>query len=383
MSNYMYLVRLVICKIIISLIPVLGINAQVSIQLEIDTLSPHFGNVLLSGLSNDVLAKLSTLREQKEWKQYLTVQLSDASGAALSEQSMLGKYILDRQQVIFQPRFPFLEGRHYLVKFTDQSNYQQIITIPEHAILVPTKVLSYYPSIAVIPENWLKLYLYFSAPMRKGQALEHIHCYDEEGKPIEQPFLDMGEELWDIEGKRLTLWLDPGRIKRYLHPNIAEGKPLEAGKTLMVVIDKDWKDANGKGLKEATQISYQIGKADRQKPNTEDWTFVYPQSASAPVEINFKEAMDHALLNSRIVILNEKNEAIEGRIELKNQESHWVFYPERAWLPGVYTLRLSTRLEDLAGNNLRRVFDRDLTIQSEEKQDSPAFLDFPFVIPEY
>lgn len=361
---------------------VLGLNSQVSIQLEIDTFRPHFGSVLLSGLSDETLSKLSKLG-QKDWKQYYKVQLADANGEAQSEQSMLGKYLIDDKYVIFQPRFPLIKGRNYLIQFNYEEAYRQLITVPSETVLQPAQLLAYYPSSEVVPENWLKLYLYFSVPMRKGEALAHIHCYDETGNEIKTPFLDIGEELWDKEGKRLTIWLDPGRIKRYLHPNVQQGKPLAAGTTLRILIDEDWKDANGQKLDKQVDINYQIVEADRHKPKAEQWGFIYPESAQAPVEIDFKESMDHALLMSRIVILNEAEQMLDGQIALQEQESRWMFYPDEAWLPGTYTLRISTRLEDLAGNNLRRVFDRDVTAQNEQSQDAPVYLDFTFVIPKY
>jgi hypothetical protein len=37
------------------------------------------------------------------------------------------------------------------------------------------------------------------------------------------------------------------------------------------------------------------------------------------------------------------------------------FIPEQNWSAGSYTLRILSKLEDLAGNNLNKVFDRDIT----------------------
>ena len=38
------------------------------------------------------------------------------------------------------------------------------------------------------------------------------------------------------------------------------------------------------------------------------------------------------------------------------------FTPGNEWQGGEYTLRIENRLEDLAGNNLNRVFDRDINL---------------------
>ena len=39
-----------------------------------------------------------------------------------------------------------------------------------------TRVTHVYPSTDVLPSNTLKLYIYFSAPMSRGEAWQHIHC---------------------------------------------------------------------------------------------------------------------------------------------------------------------------------------------------------------
>ena len=41
--------------------------------------------------------------------------------------------------------------------------------------------------------------------------------------------LEVGEELWDADQCRLTLFFDPGRIKRGLRPHLEAGPPLTEG----------------------------------------------------------------------------------------------------------------------------------------------------------
>jgi hypothetical protein len=43
------------------------------------------------------------------------------------------------------------------------------------------------------------------------------------------------------------------------------------------------------------------------------------------------------------------------------EERSWSFAPEAPWRPGSHELEIDTRLEDLAGNSVAHVFDRDLT----------------------
>ncbi len=88
------------------------------------------------------------------------------------------------------------------------------------------------PSADVWPENVLRLYLTFSAPMRIGEAWRHIRMLDDAGRPMGGMFVEIEQELWDPEGRRLTVLFDPARIKRGLVDHINEGPPLSVGAAL-------------------------------------------------------------------------------------------------------------------------------------------------------
>src|SRR5262249_18400476 len=112
----------------------------------------------------------------------------------------------------------------------------------------PTKVAQVYPTADVLPENLLRLYLHFTAPMRRGGAYDCGRIPPGAGKEVVTPFLTLGEELWDPSGRRLTLLLDPGRVKQGLKPREELGPVLEAGKKYTLVIDGRWRDAEGQPL---------------------------------------------------------------------------------------------------------------------------------------
>mgnify|MGYP003346898067 CR=1 FL=1 len=82
---------------------------------------------------------------------------------------------------------------------------------PERATTLVTQI---YPSADVLPENTLKFYVHFSAPMSRGHSYDHIRLLDEANRPVELAFLELAEELWSPDMLRLTLLMDPGRIKR-------------------------------------------------------------------------------------------------------------------------------------------------------------------------
>jgi hypothetical protein len=81
-----------------------------------------------------------------------------------------------------------------------------------------TLVESVSPSAEVLPENLLRFYFQFSAPMSRGEAYSHIRLLNAAGRAVADPFLELNEELWSGDGRRFTLLFDPGRIKRGLKP---------------------------------------------------------------------------------------------------------------------------------------------------------------------
>jgi hypothetical protein len=44
------------------------------------------------------------------------------------------------------------------------------------------------------------------------------------------------------------------------------------------------------------------------------------------------------------------------------QRVEWRFTPEQPWKPGEHRITIDPELEDLAGNNLRKPFEVDLTV---------------------
>ena len=105
-----------------------------------------------------------------------------------------------------------------------------------------------YPSADVLPENLLKFYVHFSAPMGSGRSYEHIHLLDEANRPVDLPFLELAEELWSADLLRLTLLIDPGRIKREVKPLEDVGPALVAGRRYTLVISSGLRDAQGHRL---------------------------------------------------------------------------------------------------------------------------------------
>ncbi len=272
---------------------------------------------------------------------------------------IIGTWEQQGNNFLFCPLISFTKNLTYQARFPGMPSFTFKAEPKRNYTL--SNLLKVFPNATAFPENTLKMYLYFSAPMSEGAAYPYIQLKDQFGKVVEQAFLELYPLLWNAERTRLTLWFDPGRIKRDLGPNQRMGSPLKAGNFYTLHISKNWKDANGYSLEKDFEQSFEVTSADRIVPKPSEWVLSTPKVATKqPLLIDFKEALDHALAMKSLSILNEKGEEIKGGINLQKQDQQWLFTPKSRWKSGIYKIKIASRLEDLAGNNLNRLFDRDL-----------------------
>jgi hypothetical protein len=286
---------------------------------------------------------------------------------------MLGQYLIDRDAIRFHPRFPLVAGLSYTAQFdvslfasmveatvSDQSPVVASFALPKSEATL-TEVSAVYPSADRLPANQLKLYIEFSAPMSVGLAYDHIHLFDEQGRELPKAFLRLQQELWDESHRRLTLWFDPGRIKRGLRPNVEMGAPLVEGRSYRLTIDRSWLDAEGNAMAQSFEKKFTVTEADRQPPDHRGWRLIAPRAGTRePVRLIFSEPLDRALLESKLDLLDDHRNRLEGAVEIINDEREWRFTPAIEWAEGGYLILIDSALEDLAGNNLRRAFDSEL-----------------------
>ncbi|MEO8429733.1 MAG: Ig-like domain-containing protein, partial [Verrucomicrobiota bacterium] len=206
------------------------------------------------------------------------------------------------------------------------------------------------------------------------------HLRDAAGNEIKLPFLEIDEELWDPTMTRLTLLIDPGRIKRGLRPLEEVGPALEEGKHYKLVIDEAWRDGTGTPLKETFQKHFKVGPADRDPPNPARWKIQPPKSETREaLTITFPEPMDHALAQRVIQVISDSGEQVQGKAALENDERRWIFAPTQPWRRGAYGVVIQTTIEDLAGNNIGKPFDVDIFENVQPRLSSSA-VKLPFEV---
>lgn len=273
---------------------------------------------------------------------------------------IIGNWKRATNQLFFCPLIPFTKSLTYQARFPELP-YFTFKPQPKKDY-TPTTVVNIFPNSKIIPENTLKIYLYFSASMNEGKAYEYLNLVDEKGTIVEQPFLELYPILWNEERTRLTLWFDPGRVKRDLIKNRKLGAPLKAGHAYTLKINRSWKDANGYSLAKDFEHSFEVEKADRVAPTTKFWMAISPKAnTKEPLIIQFGESLDHALAAKSLTVYNKKGKVIKGTVSLKKEDTEWEFVPLNNWQPNLYRIQIKGELEDLAGNNFNRLFDVDLT----------------------
>ncbi|WP_421796005.1 Ig-like domain-containing protein [Haliscomenobacter sp.] len=277
-----------------------------------------------------------------------------------NKRAILGKFSTDNSALLFEPLIPLTPGLTYHILQNNQLIGQ--VLVPFNKNEKAPELLAIYPQLDTLPENLLKFYIHFSKPMRSGESLQFIHLLDKKQDTIRNVFLNLQPELWDTSSSVLTLWLDPGRIKRGLTLNRALGNPLKMNETYHLVISSAWKGQNGLKLAQTYRKTFVAGKRDDLAPDLKQWQLQVPvASTTAPLEIKTRETLDHYLLNESIGIVDQNNSLVKGKLSLDKRDQQVLFVPAKPWKAQRYRLQVDARLEDLAGNNLNRVFDRDIT----------------------
>ena len=293
-----------------------------------------------------------------------------------SLQNMLGDIHFIEDRIEFRPLVPFSSNINYELYLREELFCEFSPTsgkINENNISVKV-----YPGSDTLPNNLLKWYFHFSTPMRQGNAYDYLHIINNSGDTI-NAMLELKPELWNDRSTILTVWLDPGRIKRELLLNEAYGTPLRKNEKYTLIISSGWQAVSGEKLAKHQIKSFKTIKDDRNIPNPSEWRISFPATGADTLQIDFGESMDFLVLKNAIHIIQAGRE-IKGVTELLDNESIYAFYPESQWEKGKYTLVIESRLEDLAGNNLNRLFDVDLEGENQKRKNEIQTLEYDFSI---
>jgi hypothetical protein len=302
--------------------------------------------------------------------------------------ALSGSYEIAEGRLRFTPQFPFRAGLAYRAEVflpalspdSAPSRYEHVFELPAPPPGERPSVQTVYPSASTLPENQLRFYLHFATPMARGEAYEHLSLLKPDGKPVLRPFLEIGEELWDKSGTRLTLLVDPGRIKRGLSPREEHGPVLEAGGKYTLLVSKGWHDASGQAIAEEFRKTFTAGPPVETAIDHKAWKITAPASNTKdPLVVTFPHPLDRALVERTIAVAGPASKVVAGEVIVGKEERSWRFTPDQPWVAGKYELVIDATLEDLAGNRINRPFEVD-EFREIDKNALPEFVRLPFEI---
>ena len=164
-------------------------------------------------------------------------------------------------------------------------------------------------------------------------------------------------------------------MKHGILPNQQMGRALEAGRSVTLVISREWRDEHGLPLKEEFRRVFRVGPADDEAARPGD---VADRAAAGAggrdgVVVTFPEPLDHGLL-MRALGVTPRRRAGRGRHRVDNAETRWTFTPREPWRAGTYQLLALDILEDVAGNQIGRAFEVD-NFDTVDKSPNPEHHD--------
>ncbi|MEQ1910187.1 MAG: hypothetical protein ABMA15_15280 [Vicinamibacterales bacterium] len=336
----------------------------------------------MAGLSSRVLGALAASpRSKDEWASLLRVAV-DADGPP-----MLGEHAVADGAIRFTPQFPLDPGREYQVRFNPgavpswDGDEAHVVTAmvgrPAAAVSPSTVVTRVYPSGDTVPANLLRMYIEFSAPMGRKSGIEHLTLLDHDGTEIPGAVLPLDYEFWSQDHQRFTVFFDPGRVKRGILPNQQMGRPLEAGRTVTLVVGAEWRDAQGQPLREGFRRQYRVTQPEESPLATSQWRLEAPTAGSRDaMAVSFPKSLDHGLLMRTLGVARD-GQSIDGVVAVERAETRWTFTPKEPWRAGAYQLTALDILEDVAGNQIGRAFEVD-NFDTVDKSPNPQTVSLRF-----
>jgi len=270
---------------------------------------------------------------------------------------VFGTYRRDDAHLFFRPRFALAPGAHYRISAGGEHVDHLVAARP----LPAATIEGISPSVAELPANLLKFYLFFSRPMREGrEVFEHIQLLDDAGEPIPAPWRDT--ELWTEDARRLTLWIHPGRVKQGVNLREELGPVLRPGAAYTLVVDAGLRDASGQPLGREFRYRFHAIPEVHALLDLAAWSLKPPAAATRePLHVTAPAPLDAPIARRSLHVRDAAGREIEGVATLAEDGRHWSFTPAKPWSIAPHIFLADPWVEDLAGNNFARIFDDDIT----------------------
>lgn len=320
-------------------------------------------------------AHLAALADAKltaeEWPKVARMVVDEGTPAeAAKKPPMAGAWSVAADALKFEPLFPLVPGTKYRVFCDLAAAPRAKLKAEPFALAVfvakpppgpPVSVTAVFPSANRLPENTLRVYVQFSAPVARGDVYKRVKLVRDDGKVIATPFLEIDEELWSADGTRLTLLFDPGRVKRGLVPREEDGPILEECRRYTFEVDAKWQDLDGRPIVAGHKKTFDVFAPDDQPVWPDDWSLVAPRAGGdSPLMVRLGKPLDRALLGRMLWVTDAVGKKVDGTLSVGGGERVVTFTPKTPWVRGAYKLMIDASLEDVCGNRVGEPFEVDV-----------------------
>jgi hypothetical protein len=205
-----------------------------------------------------------------------------------------------------------------------------------------------YPSGPSVPENLLRLEVRLDQPLDRAPdeaafSLRRGCCEVLEDALLQQPLLSR-------DGRWVTLYMHPGRVKSGLVAHDRAGRAVTAGQSLRLTVAAD---VAGKTVTREWQVEVAVSTPI----DVGSWRIKAPSSRS---RVGVMVRMDRpigARSAGLLAVTDGRGRALRGHASLMPGEQVWRFVPESAWAPGGYFVVVHPGVEDVAGNRACSSFE--------------------------
>lgn len=208
-----------------------------------------------------------------------------------------------------------------------------------------------HPTGDTVPENLLRIELRFQQPQRLPFDMTRLTLSDDQGVVLENALLDLA--LPNADGRRITVLMDPGRVKSGVGPNLDAGRALRVGQRVSLRVAAEAGDASGA----AAVKTWRVTGAMSNRLSPADWLLTRPRAHSRDaLVIDFRDAVS-ASGEGLIAVTDAAGHRLSGTTSLTRGDSAWRFTPTRRWKTGRHRLVVYPEFEDPAGNRPCAAFE--------------------------
>ena len=207
-----------------------------------------------------------------------------------------------------------------------------------------------HPAGSSVPENLLRIELRFAQPQRLPFDIDRVRLLDAIGAPIRDALLDL--TLPSADARRVTLLMNPGRVKTGVAPNLAMGRALHAGAAVRLVIG-DPSDGSHAVVKD-----WIVTASEPAGPRPERWRVSAPRVRTREALVVALGAPISSAAEGLIAVSDCAGRRVSGRTTLSDGDSVWRFTPDAPWQKGAHAVVVHPDLEDPAGNRRCAAFEQ-------------------------